>query len=110
MALLAVYLTVERTEDQSANTLKIAHLPLSIRQSQLRDLLAPYGETVSINLVTERSKGFIRPSTSATVIFEKSYQADKAHSAIDGKYMGDGWRIKATWGDREFKRTSLTHN
>jgi RNA recognition motif-containing protein len=109
MVFLAGYLTLERT-DLSANTLKIAHLPLSISQSQLRDILAPYGEIVSINLVTERSKGFIRPSTSASVIFEKSYQADKAHSAIDGKYMGEGWRIKTTWGERELKRTSSTHD
>jgi RNA recognition motif-containing protein len=86
-----------------ANTLNIACLPLSTRQSQLRELLDQYGEIVSIKIVTEKpsSRDFARRSSSATVVFEKSFQAEKAQTAIDGRYMGEGWRIKASWGDRE---------
>ena len=95
---------IDRSDQQmSANTLQVACLPLSTRQSQLRDLVTPYGKVVSIKIVTEKpsSRDFTRPSASALVVFDKSHQAEKAQNAIDGKYMGEGWRIKASWGDRE---------
>lgn len=58
---------------------------------------------MTIKILTERPVGndFSRRSASATVVFEKSHQAEKAHTAIDGRYMGEGWRIKASWGDRQ---------
>jgi hypothetical protein len=92
----------------SANTLNIACLPLSTRQSQLRELLLPYGEIRSIKIITEKvSSKFVRQSSSAIVIFEKSFQAEKAQTAIDGRYMGEGWRLKASWGDREQQKSIL---
>jgi len=93
-----------------ANTLNIACLPLSTRQSQLRELLDQYGEIVSIKIVTEKpsSRDFARRSSSAIVVFEKSFQAEKAQTAIDGRYMGEGWRIKASWGDREQQKGILS--
>ena len=90
----------------SANTLNIACLPLSTRQSQLRELLVPYGEVRSIKLIPERaSSKYVRQSSSAIVVFEKPFQAEKAQTAIDGRYMGEGWRIKASWGDREQQKS-----
>ena len=90
----------------SANTLNIACLPLSTRQSQLRELLLPYGEIRSIKIITEKaSSKFVRQSSSAIVVFEKSFQAEKAQTAIDGRYMGEGWRLKASWGDREQQKS-----
>ena len=89
-----------------ANTLHIACLPLSTRQSQLRELLEPYGDVVSIRIISEKlsSRDFVRPSASALVVFDKPQQAEKAQTAIDGRYMGEGWRIKASWGDREMQK------
>ena len=90
----------------SANTLNIACLPLSTRQSQLRELLLPYGEIRNIKIFMEKpSSKFVRQSSSAIVIFEKPFQAEKAQTAIDGRYMGEGWRIKASWGDREQQKS-----
>jgi len=87
----------------SANTLHIACLPLSTRQSQLGELLDPYGEIVSIKIIDEKpsAKEFTRQSSSAIVMFEKPFQAEKAQTAIDGRYMGEGWRLKASWGNKE---------
>jgi hypothetical protein len=69
-----------------------------------------FGEIVSIKVIAERPTGkeFARRSASATVVFEKSHQAEKAHTAIDGRYMGEGWRIKASWGDREQTKSSTS--
>ena len=69
-----------------------------------------FGDIVSIKVVAERPTGndFARRSASATVAFEKSHQAEKAHAAIDGRYMGEGWRIKASWGDREQTKSSTS--
>jgi len=94
----------------AANTLNLACLPLSTRQSQLRELLAPYGVIISVKMTRERSSlgDFSRPSASATVIFDKPQQAEKAQSAIDGGYMGEGWRLKASWGDREQPKGEAT--
>jgi hypothetical protein len=74
----------------------------------LRELLAGYGNITSIRLGNEKpsSKDFSRPTVSAIVIFEKPYEAEKAQSAVDGRYLHSGYRISASWGDREqLKRT-----
>jgi U2-associated protein SR140 len=90
-------------QQMSANVLNIACLPLSTRQSQLREILAPYGDIVSVKIMTDKpsSREFVRRSASAIVTFEKPNQAEKAQAAIDGRYMGEGWRLKASWGNRE---------
>jgi RNA recognition motif-containing protein len=99
-------LILDRSEEMlSANTLNIACLPLSTRQSQLRELLLPYGEIRSIKIMQEKSSKFVRQSSSAIVVFEKPFQAEKAQTAIDGRYMGEGWRLKASWGDREQQKS-----
>jgi RNA recognition motif-containing protein len=87
--------------------LRIAHLPPSTSKSQLREILAPNGTILNLNLVTEGSKGFSRSTASATVIFDKSQQAEAAQRSLDGQYMGEGYRVKATWGDRELQCISL---
>jgi RNA recognition motif. (a.k.a. RRM, RBD, or RNP domain) len=96
--------TIDLLDPQmSANALNIECLPLSTRQSQLREMLAPYGDIVSVKIITEKpsSRAFVRRSASAVVVFEKPHQAEKAQVAIDGRYMGEGWRLKASWGSRE---------
>jgi hypothetical protein len=100
-------LILDRSEEMlSANTLNIACLPLSTRQSQLRELLLPFGEIRSIKIFPEKSSSkFVRQSSSAIVIFDKPFQAEKAQTAIDGRYMGEGWRLKASWGDREQQKS-----
>lgn len=94
-------LTVDSSDQNTAaSTLHIACLPLSTQQSQLRELLTPYGHIVNMRIGAEKSsRGFTRRSAFATVVFEKPQQAEKAQTAIDGRYMGEGWRIKASWGD-----------
>ena len=104
-----MYVLDRLDEHNSANTLNIACLPLSTRQSQVRELLDPYGDIVSIKIITEKSssRDFSRPSSSAIVVFEKPFQAEKAQTAIHGRYMGEGWRLKASWGDREPQKGNI---
>jgi len=92
--------------ETSARTLHLACLPLSTRQSQLRELLAPYGEIVSVIIINETpsSKDFSRRSVAANIIFSKPYEAEKAQTSIDGRYLGEGWRVKASWGDFETQK------
>lgn len=102
--------TIDHIDEQmSANALNIACLPLSTRQSQLREMLAPYGDIVSVKIITEKpsSREFVRRSASAIVVFEKPQQAEKAQVAMDGRYMGEGWRLKASWGNREQQKCRL---
>jgi U2-associated protein SR140 len=92
----------------SASTLSLACLPLSTRQSQLRQLLSPHGDIQSIKIHTDRSSSsreFTRKSAAALVTFSQPYEAEKAQSAVDGHYMGEGFRIKASWGDKQAKGT-----
>ena len=97
-----VILTADRPYEDPANILTMSCLPLSTRQSQVRELVSPYGQVASIQMVEEKSsRGFGKRSLSAIIVFERSNQAEKAQAAIDGKYMGEGWRIKASWGDMD---------
>lgn len=98
--------------EQSANTLYLTCLPLSTTQSQLRDLLFPYGPIRNIKIITEKhsSKTFTRKSCSASIVFEKSSQAERAQTGVDGRYMGQGWRIKASWGDLESRKRTFPLN
>ena len=92
----------------SASTLSLACLPLSTRQSQLRQLLSPHGDIQSIKIHTDRSSSreYTRTSATALVTFSKPYEAEKAQSAVDGHYMGEGFRIKASWRDKKAKGTT----
>jgi len=96
---------VERLEaEMSANTLTLACLPLSTRQSQVRHLVSPHGQIESIKIHTDRSSStreFTRKTATALVTFSKPHEAEKAQSALDGQYMGEGFRIKASWGDKQ---------
>jgi RNA recognition motif. (a.k.a. RRM, RBD, or RNP domain) len=99
---------VDREEALSANAVSLANLPPETRQSELRDLLSGHGNITSIRISDAKpsSKDFSRPTASAIVIFEKSYEAEKAQSTVDGRYLHSGFRISASWGDREqIKRT-----
>jgi RNA recognition motif. (a.k.a. RRM, RBD, or RNP domain) len=99
---------VDREEALSANAVSLANLPPETRQSEVRDLLSGYGNITSIRISDAKpsSKDFSRSTASAIVIFEKSYEAEKAQSTVDGRYLHSGFRISASWGDREqIKRT-----
>lgn len=102
---------VDREEGLSANAVSLANLPRETRQAELRELLDRYGNITSIRVSNEKSSSndFSRPTASAIVVFEKSYEAEKAQSSVDGRYLHSGYRISASWGDREqLKRTPQT--
>jgi len=100
-----VLIHIERTTYDVANTLHIACLPHSIRESQLRELLSPYGTITYVRITQEKPspKEFLRRSASATIVFQQSSEAAKAHTAIDGHYISEGYRMQAAWGDHEAK-------
>ena len=87
----------------SANTLSLACLPLSTSQSQIRQLLSPNGQIQSIKILANRSsvREFTRNFATALVTFSLPHEAEKAQSAVDGHYMGEGFRIKASWGEKQ---------
>jgi RNA recognition motif len=96
-------------EPPAENVLNLTNLPTSIREQEIRELLSPYGKVVHVRITVEQpsTREFVRKSSSARVIFEKAHQAEKAHTTVDGDYLSEGWRVKASWGDAETKRASL---
>ncbi|NLM17823.1 MAG: RNA-binding protein [Candidatus Riflebacteria bacterium] len=64
----------------------VGNLPYSIRDNDLEDLFAPYGEVVSASVImeheTRRSKGF------GFVEMANKEEAQKAIDALDSKEIG----------------------
>ena len=91
---------------RKANQIYIKNLPYSVTWQQLRDVFAPYGEIVRVDIpkdINERSKGF------GFVLFRNDGQAYKAIESMNNAEF-NGRKILVKHAQKKHRKRSLSIN
>ncbi|OLL24289.1 U2 snRNP-associated SURP motif-containing protein [Neolecta irregularis DAH-3] len=86
-------------EQPGPKTIQLSSLPLGTTEDSLRQLACAYGTISSFNILPLKTlDDATRKGITALLTFDSSTSADRAKTGLDGRYLGDGFRVKAQWG------------